>query len=338
MKKLTEARVSTACLILLLIAFLSWVVLNLNADEKKEAEPYQEFRELFGEEVYGYSVGFTNPKHEPLGEKLIWNMEDNVLDLEFTNARTDGEFLLKILWNFEEIDFSIDGGAMNNHYVFSSSYKETKRWQVSFAENLSDSSEEFLGHIAAIVLSEPNVYQKNANFYDHNYYGFVGIQYVFTRGKLDDFDEFHEFDSRKIIPENAFQEFDKYNGGYNSINVTDDAQTLINNPSPYLVVNPGEIVELNFLIGASILDLDEYVLVGLLGNDQVELNGHPNIPIRLSKDPETNEILPQAGKLSFVAPDEPGDYEFLVYQFGLGNKMLGLSMVDNSFRITIVVK
>lgn len=49
-------------------------------------------------------------------------------------------------------------------------------------------------------------------------------------------------------------------------------------------------------------------------------------------------MTPQNRKISFKAPSDPGSYEFVVYQFGLGKEMLGLPMVDNSFRMTIVVE
>lgn len=49
-------------------------------------------------------------------------------------------------------------------------------------------------------------------------------------------------------------------------------------------------------------------------------------------------MTPQNEKISFKAPSDPGSYEFVVYQFGLGKEMLGLPMVDNSFRMTIVVE
>ncbi|EEV62235.1 hypothetical protein ACA358_04780 [Enterococcus faecium] len=62
------------------------------------------------------------------------------------------------------------------------------------------------------------------------------------------------------------------------------------------------------------------------------------MPIRLSKDSNTNKMTPQNEKISFKAPSDPGSYEFVVYQFGLGKEMLGLPMVDNSFRMTIVVE
>ncbi|EGP5396233.1 MULTISPECIES: hypothetical protein [Enterococcus] len=62
------------------------------------------------------------------------------------------------------------------------------------------------------------------------------------------------------------------------------------------------------------------------------------MPIRLSKDSNTNKMTPQNGKISFKAPSDPGSYEFVMYQFGLGKEMLGLPMVDNSFRMTIVVE
>ncbi|WP_113844692.1 hypothetical protein [Enterococcus faecium] len=62
------------------------------------------------------------------------------------------------------------------------------------------------------------------------------------------------------------------------------------------------------------------------------------MPIRLSKDSKTNKMTPQNGKISFKAPSDPESYEFVVYQFGFGKEMLGLPMVDNSFRMTIGVK
>lgn len=49
-------------------------------------------------------------------------------------------------------------------------------------------------------------------------------------------------------------------------------------------------------------------------------------------------MTPQNGNISFKAPSDPESYEFVVYQFGFGKEMLGLPMVDNSFRMTIGVE
>jgi hypothetical protein len=312
----------------ILLVFIFGAKLFKEADEKS----YQEFRETFGKNVYGYQLGFTNPDYGPMGEKLIWNLENNNLELVFTNASTDGEFLLKIFWDFEEIEFSIDNEEADNQYIFTSNYSETKNWKVSFPEELSKSSEDYLGSLTAIVFIEPNVHQKDAAIYDHKNYGLAIVQHVFSKESFDSFDPNHLFTKA------SYQTFEEYDTAFNDLNVTTLEDDLLSNPSSSLKVASGEMIKLNFLAGASIEEINDYVLIAVLGNKQVSLNGQNRLPLHLAKDPLSGKITPQTGMVEFPAPDEPGNYEFIMYQFPLSSEMLGLSMVENSFRITIVVE
>ncbi len=319
-------------LCLLITGLLLIVVFTAKTSEKTAEEPYQEFRDILGENVYGYQLGFANPSYGPLGEKLIWNSENDKLELSFTNASTDGEFLLKILWNFEEIEFSVDNGKASRQYIFTSDYSKTMDWKISFPDDLSTSSEDYLGNLTAIVFIEPNIHQKDAVVYEHKNYGLAAVHHVFTSEKFDSFNSNHLFRNTN------YQQFEEYEGEFNDLNVTTVEDDLLSNPSPSLQVGSGEMVKLNFLAGASIEDINEYILVALLGNNQVDLNGQRYLPIQLTTNPASGQIIPQTGTVNFQAPSEPGNYEFIMYQFPVEREILGLSLVENSFRLTIVVE
>ena len=299
---------------------------------KDDIDTYEGIRDLLGEDVYGYGLGIYNPIHGRQ-ENLVWNSTNQELKLTLTNFSSDVELLLKLFWNFEELSFSIDGSETSTAYIFNSRYAEDKEWSITIEEEIDLSGEGFLGYLSPMVFVNPNIHQKNARFYEHKNYGMVGLTYVFAS------DDFNEFKPELVFPSESYQSFDEYAEEYYSLNITTtDQQELLNNPRPYLNVNRGEMVELNFLLGAAIEDVNEYVMFALLDNNQVKLNGEQNLPIRLNRDAESNRIIQQTGALSFLAPDDPGTYEFIAYAVGLGSEMRGLGMVDNSFRITIVVK
>ena len=68
------------------------------------------------------------------------------------------------------------------------------------------------------------------------------------------------------------------------------------------------------------------------------INGEKVLPISLPIDPETSEPIAQTGELVIDVPDEAGQYEFVAYAVSLEPEIRGLSLVDNSFRITVVVE
>lgn len=295
-------------------------------------ETYEEFRAFWGDEGQGYGLGFHNPIQKRMGERLIWNSTTEDLNLVFINATDDAEFLLKLFWNYEEVEFSVDGSEMSTSYVFESDYAEDYKWTIKFSDEVDLSSEGFIGYLTPVIFIEPNLLQKEAEFYDHTDYGVSTTQYVFSD---DDFDQYNPYN---IFSPDDFQSYSDYTGEFYGLNVTNDSE-ILNNPSPYITANKGEQVRLEFLLGDSTGEqIEEYLLFAVLGNEQAVINGQTVLPVHLPVDPETNEPTPQTGELLIDVPDEEGEYEFVAYAVPLAPEVQAPPIIENSFRITVVVE
>lgn len=316
---------------------IGMIVLRLfNSDDSNltdsELKGYEEIRAVFGYDVSGYSIGFDNPIHEPMGERLIWNSTNEELNLSFANASEDAEFLLKIFWNYEEVDFSVDGSDMSTSYVFQSEYAKDENWSITFSNELDLSSDGFIGYLTPVIYISPNVHQKEAEFYEHKDYGISTTQYVFSDDNFDQYNQYNVFSSED------FQSYNDYTDEFYGLNVT-NVSDILSNPSPFVTAGKGEQITLDFILGDSTGEQsEEYLLFAVLENDQVSINGQKVLPIRLPIDPETNEPIPQFGELTIDVPNDEGEYEFIAFAVPLPREILVIPIIENSFRITVVVE
>lgn len=303
-----------------------------SGQEGYDDNTYEEYRAFLGEEARGYGLNFSNPTQERFGERLIWNSTSEELDLSFVNASDDAEFLLKIFWNYEEVEFSVDGSDMSTSYIFQSEYATDNKWSISFSDEIDLSSEGFIGYLTPMIFIKPNLHQKEAEFYEHNYYGIITTHHVFSDDNFDQYNRYNVFNSED------FQSFNDYSGEFYGLNVTNDSE-ILNNPSPFVTAKKGEQITLNFLLGDGTGEqIEEYLLFAVLGNEQAVINGKKALPVRLPINPEMNEPTPQFGELLIEVPDEEGQYEFVAYAVSLEPEIRGLSLIENSFRITVDVE
>lgn len=292
---------------------------------------YEGFREFLGDDIWGYGLGFNNPLHER-GEGVVWNSTTEDLNLTFVNATADAEFLLKVFWNYEEVEFSVDGSELKTSYVFQSEYSEDYDWSISFSDEIDLSSEGFIGYLTPVIFINSDAHQKEAKIFDHKDYGIVAIHYIFSDNNFEQYNRYNVYNSLD------FQRYNDYPDEYYGFNVTDNSDILYN-PSPFVTAKKGEQVTLDFILGdGSGEQIEEYLIFALLGNEQAVINGEKVLPISLPIDPETNEPIAQTGELVIDVPDEAGQYEFVAYAVSLEPEIRGLSLVDNSFRITVVVE
>lgn len=295
-------------------------------------ETYEEYRAFLEDEARGYGLSFSNPTQERFGERLIWNSTSEELDLAFINATADAEFLLKIFWNYEEVEFSVDGSEMSTSYVFQSEFGTDNKWSISFSDEIDLSSEGFIGYLTPMIFIEPSLHQKEAEFYEHTNYGIITTHHVFSDDNFDQYNRYNVFNSED------FQSYNDYSGEFVGLNITNDSEVL-NNPSPFVTAEKGEQITLDFILGDSTgQQVEEYILFAVLGNDQAVINGQKALPVRLPINPETNEPTPQFGELVIEVPDEEGQYEFVAYAVSFDPEIQEFSTIENSFRITVDVE
>lgn len=300
--------------------------------DEGQTDTYEEFRAFLGEEARGYGLGFYNPIEERLGERVIWNSTSEELELVFINATTDAEFLLKIFWNYEEVEFSVDGGELSTSYIFQSDFATDNKWTISFSDEIDLSAEGFIGYLTPMIFMEPNILQKEAEFYDHTNYGIIDTGHIFSDDNFEQYNRYNVFNAKD------FQTYNDYSGEFVGLNVTDNSN-ILNNPSPFITAKKGEQIMLDFILGDNAGEqLEEYLLFAVLGNEQAVINGEKVLPVRLPMNPKTNETTPQFGQLVVDVPDQEGQYEFIVYAVAIGPEIREHSLIENSFRITIDVE
>lgn len=321
-------------LCLILIGIFFYRVFNSDRDNSinDELGGYEEIRIMFGDEAKGYALGVDNPIYGKMGEKLIWNSTNDELNLSFTNASGDAEFLLKFFWNYEEVEFSVDGSEASTSYIFDSEYAEDNNWSITFSNDIDLTSDGFIGYLTSVVFINPNVYQKNTEFYEHKDYGITTTMYVFSDDNFDSYNPYNIFNFED------FQSYNDYGDEFYGLNVTDDPD-LLNNPASFVTAEKGGKIALNFILGDSTGEkTEDFLLFAMLGNEQATINGEKTLPIYLPINSETNEPEAQYGELIIDVPNEEGQYEFIAFSVPMDQKLQILPIIENSFRITIIVE
>ncbi|MGG5358927.1 MULTISPECIES: hypothetical protein [unclassified Enterococcus] len=318
-----------------LICIVGVSIWLINRTTESSDITYTEFKETFGEDAWGHQLGIVNPEYGPMGENLIWDSETEQLIVEFDNFTSDAEFRLKLFWNYQEVEFSVDGGQMKNHYTFSLNYTERIELPINLSDNagIDVNNEGFLGFLTANIFIEPNKSQKDLKLLDHDYVGINSVHYVFSDIDMADYDR------EKIFNPQLFQPYKNFPEDYFTLNVTTEYDELLNIPSTSITVKKGEKIDFNFVLGDGTGEkIDQYLLFALLGNDQIEINEQAMLHLHLPLDEHSENTIPQTGIFSIIAPKESGTYEFIAYAVGLPVEKSPYTNIENSFRITIVVE
>lgn len=320
---------------IVLISFMGLLIKIIYEKVEQSSISYEEFRESFGEEAWGHQLGVVNPQYGPMGERLIWDSQTEHLIIEFDNFTADTEFRLKIFWNYEEIEFSVDDDPMENYYIFSSRYKERVELPVKLSSDTDiDLYEEgFLGFLTVNIFIEPNKFQRDIKLLDHDYVGINSVQYIFSDSSFSDYDQAKTFNTQ------LFEQYDDFPEEFFGLNVTTKDDEIMNIPSTDITVKKGEKIDLNFILGdGTDENIDKYLIFSVLGNDQVKINNKSLLYLKLPLDNSSGNLITQTGTFSIIAPEEVGAHELIIYAAGIPVEQSSYSNIENSFRITIVVE
>ena len=310
----------------------------------------------FGDGMFGYSLGAINPQFGPLGGVLFMDTPQDELIIEFMNFRgADADFVLKILFNHQEVDFKVtsyENPDLTFGYIFHLEDGATINIPISLSENVKANTD--YATLILMAIAHPHSFQKDIQFFYNKKYGVNSVHYVFfntdeeTRTHIVHQWESHGF---QYINWSLSLEMDLFEypanvfpSPYFDFNVTINTNNNVLDyiyrfPPAYVRVQAGERIEFDFLLGDFTGDLrDKFVIFGLLNWRQIELNGQPFLPVRLTSNAETRNRNAHFDSFVIYAPTEPGMYEFIVYARAVRNRICWASNMENSFRITIVVE
>lgn len=328
----TLIKKSAVCVLLFLFALINTGCSERIPDNNvySSTYAYEEFREFFGEDFRGHQLGFYNPLHGMMGHIVHADAADDNLHLLFSNFYgSAAEYVLKIFLNNASVYFSVDGREGVSSFYFYLNHGETVTWNINLEY---DSDVLTHAELTAIIVRHPRAFQYDVRFFEHQNYGIISRHYFFVGDSSL---------GQWVLPidSDLFVEFKDYANHFFGFNVTTSKDNYRDIPSPYFRVNPGELVEFSFLLGDIAASATRHFAVfALLGWEQIAINGNAVLHIRLNYDHD-GVLMPQIGTFTFVAPYEPGYYEFLAYAIGVSDdEMSPFSNSDNSFRITLIVE
>ena len=321
-------------------------------------DPYAFIGVYFPSGRYGYSLGARNNNYHPMWPFLFLDNQQDGLVIEFANYKgSDAEFVLKILLDFQEADFRILSYE-NPVYISSYTFFLGDRQHISFPIALSErhlSNLDEYAHMIVMCIAQPNIHQKDREFFYNKRYGMAVPHYVFFNVEPEkkeavtavisgDFD-LHRINWVSPMADRAFQSpaytlptpFYGFNVSANlTHNIAEYVQLF---PPAYVIAQAGDEIKFHYVIGDITGGFtNRFVLIGLLDWQQVNLNGMSFLPVALNTNAETGGVVASYDSFVITAPTEPGMYEFLVYAIGVSNEVDWMTNIENSFRITIVVE
>jgi len=254
-------------------------------------------------------------------------------------------FILKIFYEFEEIEFKV-----GNQQSFATEFlfELSEGYQIQIPIQLSEDVviNEHWGNFTVGIFAMPQY--NTVNPLAKWYYECIGC-----------FSEFALSNERAGIVRNfsltlednndlsSIDQESELQGMWLSLSVNPEFQReqfedlLTSGPPSPWIVSPGDEVKLgfavfysNFLNNNSQMTIDDFVIVGLLNWEQIELNGQPYF----SDHTELRVNQSLEGYFSITAPEEPGYYDFVAFVIANRNEADNSQFADTALRFTIKVE
>lgn len=250
----------------------------------------------------GFSMKVSNKNIKTDSDIIDFFIMENPQDkltIFFENFYTDGEFVLNLFYDYQQLEFKVDNQEQSKNYYFELGENES----ISIPVTLSDEiiADDLPHKLLASIVVAPNSHEKELKL-NSDYYGIV-IDYEIEYGNynaLNNYNQQFEIVQPKLI-EIPF-------GSALMINDDFNANTKVANYPPHsLSVKPNEEVTLAYRAGPE-ENATNYLLTVLLDWKQALIN---NEPFQIIKIPDSTKV--GYGTFTFIAPNDPGDYELIAY-------------------------
>ncbi|MEI3614624.1 hypothetical protein [Pseudogracilibacillus sp. SO30301A] len=257
---------------------------------------------------------------------FIMESPQDELTIFFENFYTNSEFVLNLFYDYQQIDFKVDGHKKTTNYFFELNENESISIPVILPKTIkADKSPHKL--LVSIVVA-PYYHEKDLKL-NSDHYGIV-MDYEI---EYDGYNSSESFSQKPEInqPELIDLPF------ASALMINDDLNMnakVANNPPHSLSVKPNEEVTLAYRAGPE-ENATNYLLTVLIDWKQTLINN--NEPFQIINIPDSNKV--GYGTFTFIAPNDPGDYELIAYLIPepFTRKSDDLFSISSSTRFTLSV-
>jgi len=287
---------------------------------------------------YGVGVGGFSGDYDDLTVSWELSSPQERLNIRLSNTTSDYyPLIIKLSYNYEAADFRV-AGETNYRNELLINLPPGYEYIIPFHLDSNLEAHDGYSKLTLAVFFDPDIYSV---FHDNG----VG-SYLFTR--ILDFELNYGFDQPPIIDQqqHSFEEIPDWDVGGSFVLSKPGGITPTgfgSGPGRPRQVSPGELVEMEMLVRrlGELLDNDtgerelveDFLIIGFLDFNQVELSGQPFLW-------STYNATPLLGTFTIEAPMEPGLYDFvaLIVENPTENVTLdNFVSIETSERFTIEV-
>lgn len=277
---------------------------------------------------YGLSVNnlVINQESQIKGEILMRTPQD-LLNVHFKNRGKSGKYMLKVFYDFKEVDFLINGKKQEKSYLFD--LKNGKSIDIPFSLNSKIKKDKSMHKLIVAVYASPQKNAKNIKAMT-NTYGMT-LPYEIR------FEDFRNVKLSKDIINGYQIPLDQLNIQYQGLMINNDfeksKEVLF---PPYAVkAKRGEKIKLAYYSGKYSEDVKDYLIISMIDWKYVQMNDEKYF--LLKNNPKKIDY----GTFFVKVPDKKGLYEYSAIIIPNPNKKLdelSFNPLDTAYRFTIEVE
>lgn len=289
----------------------------------------------------GFGLDVTNMNsNDNTKENGVINITDlnDVINVEVSNIGRDRELILKLFYDYEEIDFKVQGEtSFQKEYIFNLSDTSSITLPIQLPETIQKDN---LTHKLLVSLyPSPNVHEKDAKARTSTANLVLNYDIVYDQGKQNIYSQQEQKtrDKQKYeIPEEIFE------AQYIGLVINEDwdwenegrKQRYVKYPPYNLKAEKNQDLTLSFTAGG-FPDTSEYLILLTVGWEQWEMDGEPYKPLQI----EPSKL--GYGTFQIKTPAEHGLYEVVAYLINNpfdSNNSNSFLPVMSSYRFTLEVE
>ena len=230
----------------------------------------------------------------------------DILSFSITNG-VDEEysFLLKLLYNYEEVAFRpLGSDEFITELVFSLAPGSDAYIPFQLSDELDISS--YTSKLTVVFAAFPDYYR---DMYSAQHI----MEYPFGLILSFELDYGSNASRQRLANFESVERVEMADPVFGLILTSDCRDSIIDTAPTLIQANPGEIITLGFssdIEGYTPEEMENYLIIALLDWQQVEMNGLPYLSIATEEDKTDYEM--DHGNFTIVVPTEPGFYEFVL--------------------------
>ncbi|MFJ7977932.1 hypothetical protein ACIQZI_19980 [Peribacillus sp. NPDC096379] len=274
----------------------------------------------------GYSIEVNNKNSNILNKenaRLLMDSPNTKLDVSFDNRAKSGNFIMKVFYDYEEINFKVDQSKFNNSYTF----ELGKGKRINLPIYLSDKikADHHSHKLTVSILASPEKHAKNIEA-KTNFFGITTDYELFYNEAEREFENNKTYEKPIKLLNNAFT----------GLVISQDFNNFKEVPlPPYSTkVKKGERVKFSYRAG-NYENVSDYLIMVLLDWNQVEMDNEKYKLLNI----ENTKV--GYGTFEILAPKEAGLYEFTAYivpEPFVNRTIENDDLIDQAYRFTLEVE